>query len=177
MTTGAWLQAVALGLSLASVLLLWLGQPFRPASVAREGVGVFSRDVTAVVERASAGLSQRAATGLLVLSLSTQLAVIAWGSAGGDEITGATIAGVVVLTAAVTLIVWFLARGLILSQRLVRIAENPPTNEISPLRFLFEMDLERRGKPQQAPPASEELVRAGLAPRYRFARGFAALRD
>jgi len=171
------LQGVALGLSLASVVLLWRVQSFRPKAVAMQGVGVFSRNVPAIVERASQGLTERAATGILAVGLSLQLAVLAFVPLGAESPVGSAVAGVVVGTAAVTLALWWLARELILSQRLVRVAAHPPTDEVTPLAFLFELDCERRGRSTVASQDLPADLRARLARRYRFARSFPDLAD
>lgn len=177
MSAGLLLQAVGLGLSLASVILLWVGQAFRPQAVAMEGLGVFSRNPAAIVREVSAGLTQRAATGLLALSLSLQLLALALVPASMDGAPLAAVVGVVVGTATTAFFAWTITGDLILSQRLVRVAQHPPTDEVAPLAFLFELDLERRGRPSSDALHLPRDLRAHLARRYRFARGFSALSD
>ena len=175
MSAGLLLQAVGLGLSLASVILLWLGQAFRPQAVAMEGLGVFSRHPAAIVREVSAGLTPRAATGRLALSLSLQLLALSLAPASADAPSKATVVGVVVGSAAITLLAWATSRELILAQRLVRVAEHPPTDEVAPLVFLFELDLERRGRSSAELLEIPDDLRAVLSRRYRWAAGFAAL--
>lgn len=171
-----WIQAIGLGLSLASVALLWMSQPFQPASVAREGVAVLSRNVPAIVEKASAGLTGRAATTIVTVSLSLQLLALAWPADSAPPPSSPVVLGVVTVVALVAFGAWMIAGELILSQRLVRVAEHPPTDEVTPLAFLFELDLERRGHSSVEPFDFPADLRKALSRRYALARGFAELK-
>ncbi len=172
-----WLQATGLGLALASVIVLWTGAPFLPKATAMQGAAVLSFNLPAILERVAAGMNQRAATGLIALSLSLQLVALAVVPSASGAPAGLLVVAVGVATAAVVLGCWRVVREVVTSQRLVRVAANPPTDEVTPLRFLYVLDRERRGQRDIPLSAVSPDPRSTLVRRYGYCRGFRDLTD